>query len=1502
VRPISLGDVPYSKVDGVSAKPLARLELIQEASMRAQLVPQRTVVDAYPVSALQESLLASSLKGEETYLYQRVYDVRHLDLRRLELAFRTLFHMNDTLRSTFNTHGPRMYQVIRNDFTFPWSESNADLTDFKAADKQVGVTFGQPFVRFTVLSRQILVVSMHHALFDFWSHKFLYEGVAKLYHGQTPAISPSWGLYVRYLQQLDQGVLQQFWTQYMHELEPTLLNYTPTLPTHQVTRRIAFNPKATSAGVIATTGTIIYSAWALVLSQHVGASDVVFATAISGRDAPLDDIDRLDGPTLTIVPQRVKFDPRDKLVDLIKATSTGLWQLNKHAQYGMRNALKAANSRNDKLFDTFVNILVRNATPEDLAEDMFYPHGSMPMWETGYTTLQAEEDSGYLNLKLIANMEPQYVRFVLDQLVSAIRIIMESPDTVVSSVDLIGPAEREALTHRAQPLPLKPRLLHSSLEKIAREQPQRPALQWQTERVYSYAELDELANRMASFLFKNGLRKGDLIPLLLEKSPTMIIAILAVLKLGAAYVPMSPENPVERNAYITQQVNAKRVLTEKAFKDCFKEHQIPVLLMDELNLNAYAPNFAAGRVDPAELAYIIFTSGSTGMPKGVQVSHSAASAFADSMNDFLNNEDDASTYRTLQFSNYVFDVSVYDIFTTLSSGSTLCMAPTERLLSKLATVITEMGVTHCFLTPTVVKLLQPSDVPTLATLSVGGEPMSADIIDTWVDEVRLINGYGPTEASVIVSSYDIKPHTMTRNIGQPLGKMSAAILDPKSDKMLPYGGVGEVCFIGPQLAHGYYKDEEKTEASFYKPSIPGLPRMYRSGDLARWLPNGELECLGRKDSQVKINGFRIELGEIEASLLRTGAVFDTAVVVADIKKKPQLIAFVVFEPADDPGILPLDGLGEVIAKMKAGLDTLTPYMFPRIVLPLAMMPKMPSGKVDRKKLKKLADTLTDKQKKTYAFAAIGNVDAERLLPLVNDRQRLLAEAWTEVLDLDTEFGQDSDFFRIGGDSIAAINLTSTLRSKGFRIKVGEIMAASKLSAMSEVMTAEEVDGAAMVAFEPVEQVVSTFSKCEYESIYPCPPGQAEFLECGSRPESFWTLTATRKLATVTGIIEWVELIRKLTEANEILRTTFAKIEGRWYGAVLRDSTPDVEVHEVRDIAHKRETINSVEGSNFAVGKPFIRYVILRSPDGTLEVCIKLDHGVYDGTLLRICSDQCAAIAHNKLPPKSTDFKDFALHEWRSDHTQAMSFWLKEQRRPTGYKYPPSQSPSITSTIVHMCPTPLEAFTKQNTVSASVIYQAAFTLWLSRRSRSLDVSYDYLYTGRNVAIANPQSINGTCANFLPLRMQLPAVGSSQTGKDFVNGVQAEFWSATENGNVGLEDIYAAAATSRALSGNNALFLFQPFEVPPAKPSAASADATPQSDHKWIVMALSEVRMRQPYALVCEVIRTSGEAHKLRLGYDQTVFSAEEADVAAKEIGELVDRLVDDFEDKVTDVLA
>ena len=1449
-----------------------KLSLIHDAELRRELEKQKGVVDAYPATPLQSGLLASTFQGSPDYLYQRTYDIRHLDIIKMRLAFQIVFSASEILRTTYAHSAKGFVQIIRSDTELPWTDTSTALREFLSEDKRPGFGVNELFVRFAIVQKQFLVVSMHHSLFDFWSHRFLYEDVARLYLGIESIKRPPFREFVQYLQQLDPKPAQAYWKLYLEHSEPTILNHSPSTKVVDKKQHISLNVNETMRTLGVTSGAVLYTAWALVLARHTGSKEPVFATTIAGRELPVDNIHLLDGPTLTVIPQKILIEPSASVAHTVRRTQSSFWELVKHSQYGLRESLIASNQQNNSLLDTLVNIKVDEDDDARYAEAIFLPHGPNPSWRTEFTSLDVEVHAGGFSFRMVSSMSERRVEFILEQLTATVRNMVADFDAPMHSLDILGPAEQQWLMSSPSYSQGTPQTLHSRFEALSERHPDNIALQWQNQKSFTYRQLDGWANQMAFYLIRVGVKTGDVVPILMDKSPEMITAIIAVLKIGAAYVPLSPDNPVDRNLFIIHETKADLTLIDSALEDYFPNKEVATVSLDTLDLSNLPTQRMSDAVHPDQLAYIIYTSGSTGEPKGVMLKHRSAAAAIQSMIGFEGREH--SNARTLQFSNYIFDAFVYDVFVPLSCGHTLCMAPTDRLLSELATVINEMEVNHCFLTPTVARLLNPKSVPTLQVLTVGGESVGADVVEAWSADRTLILAYGPTETSIMVTMKFASRHTNPKIIGRPFPTVKALVVEPAGQRLVPWGALGELCIQGPQLGEGYLGKPKQTAAAFLDSGIGNDCRTYRTGDLCRWLPTGELEYLGRKDNQVKVNGHRIELGEIEAAMMKASCIVDVAVVVDDHKTKPHLVAFAVFTTATLCRSKSLLDFPEQLKDVKLSLGRLAHYMVPKFIIPLDKMPLLPSGKTNRKELKKISGSLDPVELSQYALESSRNESGAEVPETA--AQKILQQAWAHVLGIASDrIGLEANFLSLGGDSITAINLASFLRRQGYALSVGEALNSTALKDMAlcvRLLGGQEAQGRQL--FEPPHQIRMALSsygvqQADYEYIYPCPPGQAQFLSQGAKEEQNWVVMIARKFTQSENIDAWIAKAKQLAQTDDILRTTFIRHEDGWYGAVLKDPTPIISEQNVSIPEERREILKKVWQSRFPAGQPFLNYTILRMIDGSCEIVIKMDHGLYDGTLLRVFDDHFRAFHQGDPVPEFTPFRQFASHIWSSDRKRSLQFWTEPDQRPTDFRYPNTRNPTITKTKILLIDLPVDAFAASVGQTPSVVFQAAFQIWLAVRSGRADVSFDYLYTGRNVDLANPQSINGTCANFLPLRSH---VNLERPVKEYLSDTNMSFWKATENGNVNLEEIYRACGQQSDDLANTSLFLFQPFEPP----RADEADAM-----RWVVMAKSEVRMPQPYAVVCEVVKTIG-GYKIKFAYDGRTFDDKGATDSVSEL--------------------
>jgi non-ribosomal peptide synthetase-like protein len=573
---------------------------------------------------------------------------------------------------------------------------------------------------------------------------------------------------------------------------------------------------------------------------------------------------------------------------------------------------------------------------------------------------------------------------------------------------------------------LRPELLHELFEQQAEARADKIALVCGGEQM-TYGELERRANQLARFLRSRGVRRGDCVGLWLPRSLDAHVALLGILKSGAAYVPLDPEYPAERASFILSDCQAKALVTtnELAFVVGQASRLSPpasapflgeILALDQLQRElATQPTDRLGRADtgtsPEDLCYVIYTSGTTGKPKGVQIEHLSACHLVCAEGKLFRVQPGDRVYQGFSLA---FDASVEEVWLAFFAGATLVVGTREMVRSgaALSRMLADADVTVLSCVPTLLAMMD-EDVPTVRLLILGGETCPPDLVKRWWRPGRRVfNTYGPTEATVIATYTECRPDEPV-TIGQPVPNYLACILDEQL-RPVPAGVAGELCLGGIGLARGYLGRPELTREKFISLAVDGGPaqRFYRTGDLARWTPDGsKLEFLGRIDTQVKIRGFRVELGEIESVLLQCPGVQAAAVALReDMPGVRQLVAYIVAQPAtsfDEKAV-------------RARLHTHLPaFMVPALLETLPQLPTLASGKVDRNSLPAPRTRAAEER--------------PDLVPPRTDLEKQILAVWEKLL-APTPVSVHDDFFRdLGGDSLLAALMVSELRrSPAFR--------------------------------------------------------------------------------------------------------------------------------------------------------------------------------------------------------------------------------------------------------------------------------------------------------------------------------------------------------------------------------------------------------------------------------------------------------------------------------------
>ncbi len=1239
----------------------------------------------HPLSNAQRRIwIAQAAGGGSVYNIPGVYELKNLDVKAFEAAFREIIERHESLRTTFAVVDGIPRQVVHPYEALDFALARIDLryrADARAhcarlAHDEATAVFDLergPLVRGTLIAldeaTHLLLLTLHHIISDGWSMGVMANDLLTRYgslkNGDGQPLPPLRMQYKDYtawfearLNAPQSGRSRSYWLKQFEGELPVLELSAGTRPPVKTLRgaSLEFRLERELSEGLHTLGlhhgsTLFMTLLAVVktlIYRYTNQKDLIIGTPVSGRlHADLENQVGFYVNTIALRTQLAGDETFEHLLRQIRATTLDAYEHQEYPFDLLVESLKLTrHPSRSPLFD--VRVEVQQGTNVNLPG--FGENGWREARELLSHTTESKDDLHFLfyesaeGLALIVTYNTdlfaaQYIQAMGAHFKMLARSIISDPRQPIRALAYLTEGETDELLHafnRTQSTYPADKTVAQLFEEQVQKNPAAVAIVHK-EHVLTYDELNRKANQLAHYLRnEHGVGCNTLVGVLMNRSHTLIISLLGILKAGACYLPVAVDSPEKRRSYIWSDANVDVVVTETEFMFALGEYSKAIVAVD-LQLPALeVADHNPGPTNSAEdLAYIIYTSGSTGKPKGVMITQRSMVNTLTWRNRYYHF--DAGVVN-LQFPSYSFDSSVEDIFCVLLSGGRLVI-PDERERTSVpyvAQLLKAERVTHFLITPSFYKALLAElnhQLSGLKAVTIAGEAVTTDIVEKHyqlLPGVPLVNEYGPTENAVCSSATVLEPGKAI-TIGKPIANVRICVLD-ENLALLPKGVVGEICVSGPGLARGYLNNPEMTAAKFLPSPLPGIDRIYRTGDTGRWTDNGELVFHGRNDDQVKIRGYRVEVAEVENAIREAPHVHD-AFVLARKGEPRTLVAYVIAGNAGDA-----HALKSFLARQ------LPDYMIPAHFVFVASFHLTINGKIDRQ--------------------ALPDPEAEpsrvRTLPR-NRIEECLVEIWQDVLGKQAVDVYDN-FFVSGGDSIKAIQVASRMNTAGYRIEVADILrqpVIAELGPLVKVAGASADQGAVVgpVPLTPIQQwFFSTYDEhCAHYN-------QAVLLQTRRR------LTREDTLA----------VFDKLLRQHDALRMVFYKKEGRWFQENKGTGTDvplieyDLSGHSEGSLTHFCQKVQSL----LDLGEgPAIRVGLFHLAESD-RLFIAVHHLVIDGVSWRILFhdlgvlyEQVLSGAPLALPPKTNSFRDWAAYlqdcRQRQLFDPEADYWQRVLRAPSG---------------------------------------------------------------------------------------------------------------------------------------------------------------------------------------------------------------------------------------------
>ncbi|MFL0802072.1 MAG: amino acid adenylation domain-containing protein, partial [Agarilytica sp.] len=1409
------------------------------------------VQDIYPLAPLQEGILFHHQLQErdgDTYVSPFLMSAENPQQRDNFLrALQFVMNRHDVLRTAILWKGLRQaVQVVCRHVDLPVEHLKLErevnvmsqVNEWMSPSKQKMDVEEAPLLRVTVADdplseRSFILLRLHHIVSDHVGLDIIQSEVQAFIKGNTGDLAPAraYREFVSHaLHQMKTSNAEEFFLNRLGDVtEPTApfnlldvhgnageivetnehLSLELSQKVRQVSKRLAISPAA-----------LFHAGFALVLSACTGRDDVVFGTVLSGRLQGTSGAGNMMGMFINTLPYRLSLKDA-KTEGIVLLAQSELSALLPYEQASLVLAQQCSALPNDvPLFSAILNY--RHSSPETNEFTL----------NTGIEILSGHERTNYpftvsiddldegfaITAQVNDRLDPEsvvaYIRTAMENLVE---VLEHQPERLLLTLDVLPKTEREKLltdwnaTKADYP---QDRCIHELFEAQVEKAPDAIALTFQRQQL-SYGELNQQANQLAHYLVnEKNVSPDALVGVCLERSLDMVVAILGVLKAGGAYVPLDPDYPEARLEYTIQDASLDTVITNSDALSRTPIVSSQAVCLDAAGIQAKiglqpADNLTqvTDKLSPHHLAYVIYTSGSTGTPKGVTVEHKNVTSLAINAGYVPL----SSGTVMLHNSTVTFDAATFELWGTLLNGGRLVIQAEHLLaMEALGSFIQNNHINTAWMTSGLFDQfvsIYHDTLPELQYLLVGGDVVNTNSVEKILStsaNINVINGYGPTENTTFSTSYPIQLNDTQKAsipIGSPLNNRRAFVVDTASTelKLSPIGVVGELYLGGDGLSRGYLNRPELTIEKFVPNpfSKNAQDRLYKTGDLVRWLPDGNLEYIGRIDAQVKIRGFRIELGEIENTLLALESIQECVVTAREDKAgDKRLVAYVVFDEV------------EKVAKEKEGVldseylllwreylsQNLPDYMVPSSFVVLDNIPLTSNGKVDRKALP--APDLSQQQEQYVA-------------PSTNT-EKLLCGIWQDILGLE-KVGVTDNFFRLGGHSLLLIQMLAQLQEAGFSANVKQLFGTRSLGELADQIDDRHSsgDGSSSQVFSAPENLIPSDSENitpemlslisltqgeinsivnkipggakNIQDIYPLAPLQEGILfhhqinEGGGDP---YALPALLSAKTRQQRDKFLQALQVVVNRHDVLRTAVL-----WKGLssavqvvcreiklpveeIALDSNRDVmpQLHE--KMAPEQQWMDLSEA-------PLLRVKIAENPQTSqFFILLQLHHIVSDHVGMEIIKNEVQEIlsGHDSALDSPEFYREFVAHTLhQSRDLNAEEFFrnklscVTEPTAPFNLLNVHGSGGEIIEDKRQLPKALSESIRKvanQFAVSPAALFHAGFALVLSACSGREDIVFGTVLSGRLQGTYGAGSMMGMFINTLPYRLNLTGMSVEQ----------------------------------------------------------------------------------------------------------------------------------------------